>query len=29
MQKKPKAMQFVVRMQKKNEGPLRSADDEF
>ena len=22
-------MQFIVRMQKKNEGPLRSADDEF
>ena len=22
-------MQFMVRMQKKNEGPLRSADDEF
>ena len=29
MQKSLKAMQFMVRMQKKNEGPLRSVDDEF
>ena len=29
MQKRLIAMQFIVRMQKKNKGPLRLADDEF
>ena len=29
MQKRLKAIHFIVRNQKKNEGPLRLADDEF